>query len=129
MHGKSVRVRLTKEQLLKLYDEWESEIASLKAEVEKLNGDIKTLNHLLANAQKVANEETAALTASEQRVKVLEGLSYGTPAERFEQAIREFGIESACEWFGYDKDHEFTKDTKKTLDERLAALSDTERGT
>ncbi len=39
-------------------------------------------------------------------------------ADIFENAIREIGVEFACEWFGYSYDSEFTKDTIKVLCER-----------
>ena len=40
------------------------------------------------------------------------------PADVFENAVREIGVEFACEWFGHDADSEFTKKTVKTLCER-----------
>jgi len=39
-------------------------------------------------------------------------------ADIFENAIREMGVDNACEWFGYEKDSEFTRDTIKVLRER-----------
>lgn len=45
-----------------------------------------------------------------------------TPMDRFENAIREVGVVTACEWFGYRPDSEFTKETVRVLAER-AALS------
>jgi len=42
------------------------------------------------------------------------------PADRFENAIREFGVSSACEWFGHAADSEFTLETIKVMNERLA---------
>lgn len=42
-----------------------------------------------------------------------------TPNDVFENAIRKYGIVAACEWFGYASDSEFTKETIKTLNERL----------
>lgn len=41
-----------------------------------------------------------------------------TPSDRFENAIREFGIVAACEWFGHRPDSEFTKETIRVLAER-----------
>lgn len=38
-----------------------------------------------------------------------------TPAARFENAIREFGVINACEWFGYASDSEFTLETVRVL--------------
>lgn len=43
-----------------------------------------------------------------------------TPMDRFENAIREFGVVPACEWFGHSSDSEFTKETARVLDERAA---------
>lgn len=43
-----------------------------------------------------------------------------TPMDRFENAIREVGVVAACEWFGHCADSEFTKETARTLDERVA---------
>ena len=40
------------------------------------------------------------------------------PADVFENAIREIGVEFACEWFGHDVDSEFTKETVRMLCER-----------
>ncbi len=38
--------------------------------------------------------------------------------DEFENAIRKIGVVFACEWFGYDADSDFTKDTiKRLLDE------------
>lgn len=42
-----------------------------------------------------------------------------TPNDVFENSIRKYGIVAACEWFGYSKDSEFTKETIKVLNERL----------
>jgi len=39
-------------------------------------------------------------------------------ADIFENAIREIGVEFACEWFGHAADSEFTKETIKVLCER-----------
>lgn len=44
-----------------------------------------------------------------------------TPSDRFENAIREFGIVAACEWFGHRYDSEFTQETERVLADRLAA--------
>jgi hypothetical protein len=33
------------------------------------------------------------------------------PFERFEAAVLEFGIVSACEWFGHESGSQFTKET------------------
>ena len=43
-----------------------------------------------------------------------------TPADRFEDAIREVGTVFACEWFGYASDSEFTQETIRVLSERAA---------
>lgn len=40
-------------------------------------------------------------------------------ADEFDNAIRKFGVEAACEYFGYDGDSDFTKSLIKDLDERL----------
>ena len=42
------------------------------------------------------------------------------PIDRFENAIREIGISTACEWFGHAPDSEFTRETIKVLNDRLA---------
>ena len=39
-------------------------------------------------------------------------------ADKFENAIREIGVVFACEWFGYDAESEWTKETIKILIER-----------
>ena len=41
-----------------------------------------------------------------------------TPAERFDNAIREFGVVNACEWFGHHSTSEFTKETVDILRSR-----------
>lgn len=38
--------------------------------------------------------------------------------DRFENMIREYGVFLICEWFGHDKDSDFTKSTIKVLCER-----------
>jgi len=43
-----------------------------------------------------------------------------TPADRFEDAIREVGTVFACEWFGHASDSEFTQETIRVLSERAA---------
>jgi len=40
------------------------------------------------------------------------------PADMFENAIREFGVEFCCEWFGHDADGDFTKETIRVLCDR-----------
>lgn len=35
--------------------------------------------------------------------------------DRFENMIREFGVEWCCEWFGHHKNSEFTKETISVL--------------
>lgn len=45
------------------------------------------------------------------------------PMDRFENAIREIGVEAACEWFGHSYDSEFTKESIRILNERLAATN------
>ena len=40
------------------------------------------------------------------------------PADIFENAMREVGVVFACEWFGYDAESEFTKETIRLLCER-----------
>ena len=37
------------------------------------------------------------------------------PADRFDNAIRAFGVVAACEWFGHSPDSEFTADTIREL--------------
>ena len=37
------------------------------------------------------------------------------PADEFENVIRHFGVVNACEWFGHDRDSEFTKETIEYL--------------
>lgn len=39
-------------------------------------------------------------------------------SDEFDNAIRKFGVVSACEWFGHAPDSEFTADTIKLLEER-----------
>ena len=39
----------------------------------------------------------------------------------FENAIRDYGVESACEWFGHNADSDFTKEIIKVLCERSGA--------
>jgi len=41
-----------------------------------------------------------------------------TSGDRFENAIREFGVVNACEWFGHRADSEFTKESIRVLAER-----------
>lgn len=41
-----------------------------------------------------------------------------TTGDIWENAIRKAGVTSACEWFGYPSDHEFTKETIAVLRER-----------
>lgn len=36
-------------------------------------------------------------------------------ADVFENAIREFGVVAACEWFGHSPDSEFTAESIKVL--------------
>ncbi len=38
--------------------------------------------------------------------------------DEFENAIRKFGVVSACEWFGHSPDSEFTAETIKVLRDR-----------
>lgn len=45
-----------------------------------------------------------------------------TPSDRFENAIRVFGVVAACEWFGHAPDSEFTQETDRILAERAAAV-------
>ena len=47
-------------------------------------------------------------------------------ADVFENAIREIGVEFACEWFGHNADSDFTKATVKTLCERSGIEPDEE---
>lgn len=47
-----------------------------------------------------------------------------TPADRFENAIREVGVIAACEWFGHRADSDFTKETQRLLAERSAAAAE-----
>lgn len=39
-------------------------------------------------------------------------------ADRFENAIREFGVGNACEWFGHPFDGEFAQEVAAVLLER-----------
>lgn len=43
-----------------------------------------------------------------------------TSGDCFENAIRKFGVVAACEWFGHAPNSDFTKETTKLLDERVA---------
>ena len=45
-------------------------------------------------------------------------------ADVFENAIREIGVEFACEWFGHNADSEFTRETIKALCERSGIDAD-----
>ena len=38
-----------------------------------------------------------------------------TREEVFRKAIIEFGVDAACEWFGYEKHHSFTKEVHELL--------------
>jgi hypothetical protein len=46
-----------------------------------------------------------------------------TPGDRFENAIRAFGVTAACEWFGHSAESEFTAETKQVLEARAAMAS------
>lgn len=46
-----------------------------------------------------------------------------TPCDVFENAIRDYGVVTACEWFGHVYDSEFTKKTIDVLLERSNARS------
>lgn len=52
-----------------------------------------------------------------------------TTGARFENAIREYGIVAACEWFGHRSDSEFTEETIRVLAERAAEANATKRAT
>lgn len=39
-------------------------------------------------------------------------------SDRFENAIREFGVGNTCEWFGHPFDGDFSQDTVEVLLER-----------
>ena len=43
------------------------------------------------------------------------------PMDEFENNVRAIGVVCACEWFGHDRDSEFTKETIRTLLERSKA--------
>jgi hypothetical protein len=43
-----------------------------------------------------------------------------TTGDIWENAIRTIGVHSACEWFGYPANHEFTVETIQVLRERSA---------
>lgn len=51
----------------------------------------------------------------------LERVVERTTGDRFENAVREFGVVNACEWFGHAADSEFTKETVRLLIERAKA--------
>ena len=44
-----------------------------------------------------------------------------TGSDRFENAIRRYGVVDACSWFGHAPDSEFTQETVRLLAERAAA--------
>lgn len=50
----------------------------------------------------------------------LEPVPERTSGDVFENAIRRFGVEAACEWFGHAHDSEFTRETIRVLQERAA---------
>ena len=43
-------------------------------------------------------------------------------ADVFENAIRDIGVEFACEWFGHDRGSDFTRNTINILKNRSAKL-------
>lgn len=47
-----------------------------------------------------------------------------TTGDRFENAVREFGVVNACEWFGHRADSEFTKESIRILAERAKATGE-----
>lgn len=49
---------------------------------------------------------------------------YGTPEWAWRNAIQEYGIEAACEWFGYAPDSDFTKDTVRLFKDNPAEKDD-----
>jgi hypothetical protein len=42
------------------------------------------------------------------------------PNDEWENFIRKYGVVNACEWFGYEADSQFTKDTIEALRARGA---------
>lgn len=46
-----------------------------------------------------------------------------TSGDRFENAIRTYGVLAACEWFGHAADSDFTKETVRILAERSSTRS------
>lgn len=40
------------------------------------------------------------------------------PNDEFESVLRRFGVVNACEWFGWDSDSEFTRETIEYLLQR-----------
>lgn len=46
------------------------------------------------------------------------------PNDIFENAIREYGVVAACEWFGHPADSEFTKETIKHLNDIVEGKSE-----
>jgi hypothetical protein len=58
------------------------------------------------------------MTNKDLEPKALQSIDAYCPSDKFENAIREFGIGNACEWFGYMFDGPFAQDTIETLKQR-----------
>jgi hypothetical protein len=43
------------------------------------------------------------------------------PADAFDNLVREWGVGFCCEWFGWQYDSEFSRETARVLQERTAA--------
>lgn len=41
-----------------------------------------------------------------------------TKIDEFELSVIKYGVVSACEWFGYNKESDFTNETMRVLKER-----------
>lgn len=50
--------------------------------------------------------------------KEIENVEVRCGMDAFDNAIREFGVINACEWFGHRIDSDFTKETIKVLCDR-----------
>ena len=58
------------------------------------------------------------LRTSKLKPKSIQPVTEYSIADRFENAIREFGVGNACEWFGHSYDGEFAQDVYTTLLQR-----------
>lgn len=69
-------------------------------------------------ARRIERDEVAAPTYDYGKAGAIPLVPENCPNDIFENAIRTIGVHSACEWFGYRANHEFTVETIKVLLER-----------